>query len=69
MIGTPELYERLQAMSEQERIEKLDPICKAFQGRATVYEGSGIEVLANRIFALAALDLYRAWQQESFERE
>lgn len=68
MIETPELYQRFEAMSEEERIAKLDPICEVFCGKATVYGGDcGVEVRANRIFALAALELYQAWQQEIFE--
>lgn len=68
-IDTLELWARLEAMSEEERIERLDPICVAFRGKAQVYSGSGIEVMANRIFALAALDLYQTWQREIFETE
>jgi hypothetical protein len=69
MIETKELYEKLEKMTEQERIDILDPICLAVEGKATVYEGRGIEVLANRIFALAVLDLYKKWQQEVYFRE
>jgi DNA replication initiation complex subunit (GINS family) len=68
MIETKELYERLEAMTEQERVEILDPICDAVKGKAKVH-GMGVEVIANRIFALAVLDLYKEWQQEIWDRE
>ena len=54
-------------MTEQERIEILDPICNAVKGKVKVQEG--VEVIANRIFALAVLDLYKEWQQEIWDRE
>lgn len=67
MIATPELYNRLKAMTEQDRINILDPICNAVSGKVKM--PSGGEVLANRVFALAVLDLYRAWQVEVYERK
>ena len=67
MIENKELYQRLEAMTEQERIEILDPICNAVKGKVEVEEGT--EVIANRIFALAVLDLYKEWQQEIWDRE
>jgi DNA replication initiation complex subunit (GINS family) len=69
MIETKELYTKLETMTEEERISILDPICEAVTGKVTVYENSSMEILANRIFALAVLDLYRQWQQESYERK
>lgn len=69
MIETEELYEKLDAMTEQERVDILDPICEAVSGKASVYGTGGIEVLANRVFALAVLDLYEKWQTEIYERE
>ena len=67
MIENKELYQRLDAMTEQERIEILDPICNAVKGKVEIQEG--MEVIANRIFALAVLDLYKEWQQEIWDRE
>ena len=67
MIENKELYQHLEAMTEQERIEILDPICNAVKGKVKVQEG--VEVIANRIFALAVLDLYKEWQQEIWDRE
>lgn len=55
MIENVKLYHRLDAMTEQERVEILNPICYAVQGKVTI---DGIEISANRIFALAVLDLY-----------
>jgi hypothetical protein len=66
-INSPELYVRLARMTEQERIDLLDPICQAVEGKVKGY-GEG-EAVANRIFALAVLDLYGAWQEEVFNRE
>lgn len=67
MIESKELYDRVKEMSEQERIDILDPICNAVKGKVEVYEG--VEVVANRIFALAVLDLYKEWQTEIWSRE
>ena len=67
MIENKELYQRLDAMTEQERIEILDPICNAVKGKVEIQEG--MEVIANRIFALTVLDLYKEWQQEIWDRE
>jgi hypothetical protein len=66
-INRPELYERLNGMTEQERIEILDPICEVVRGKVKMPNGG--EALANRIFALAVLDLYRAWQEEIWNRD
>jgi hypothetical protein len=66
-INTPELYDRLHNMTEQEREEILDPICDAVRGKVQMPEGG--EAMANRIFALAVLDLYRAWQEEIWNRD
>ncbi len=67
MIETDELYEKLDAMTDQERIDILDPICESVTGKVKIH--GGIEVLANRIFALAVLELYQKWQKEIYERE
>jgi hypothetical protein len=69
MIETEHLYTKLDSMTEQERVDILDPICEAVSGKASVYGTGGIEVLANRVFALAVLDLYEKWQTEIYERE
>jgi hypothetical protein len=70
VIESQELYDRLAAMSEEERVKLLDPICETFSGlvdpRFWVDRG---QVLPNRIFALAALKLYEDWQREIFERD
>jgi hypothetical protein len=68
-IEKQEYYEILEKMTDQERENILDPICKAVQGKATLYPDIEIEVLANRIFALAVLDLYSKWQLEVYERD
>lgn len=67
MIETEQLYAKLDAMSIEECIEKLDPICESVIGKVKLPDG--VEVLANRIFALAVLDLYEKWQTEIYERE
>lgn len=67
-IENPALYDRLDAMSEEERCEILDPIATALKGKVKI-NGGGIEVLANRILALAVLDLYKDWQLEIFNRD
>jgi len=67
MIENKELYNRLEKMTEQERIDILDPICNAVRGRVEIDQG--MEVIANRIFALAVLDLYKEWQTEIYNRE
>ena len=67
MIETEELYEKLDVMSIEECIEKLDPICESVIGKVKLPDG--VEVLANRIFALAVLDLYEKWQREIYGRE
>ena len=66
MIESDELYEKLDAMTDQECIDILDPICEAVSGHVKIH--GGIEVLANRIFALAVLQLYEQWQLENYER-
>lgn len=67
MIESDELYDRLDAMTEEERIETLDPIINAVSGKVKVQPGC--EVIANRIFALAVLDFYKEWQLEIWNRE
>jgi hypothetical protein len=67
MIESDELYTRLEAMTEEERIEILDPIINAVRGKVQVQPGC--EVIGNRIFALAVLDLYKEWQLEIWSRE
>jgi hypothetical protein len=69
MIETEEIYAKLDTMTEQQMIKILDPICKAVAGKASVRGMSGVEVMANRFFALAVLDLYEQWQTEIFNRE
>lgn len=66
-FNNPKLYERLTEMTEAERIEVLDPICEAVRGKVKLFEGA--EVMANRLFALAVLDLYRDYQQQAWDRE
>lgn len=61
------LYDQLSAMTEEDRVRILDPICQVVQGKITMPWGG--EALANRIFALAVLDMYREWQTEIFSRE
>ena len=67
MIESDELYEKLDAMTDQERITMLDPICESVRGKVKTHDG--VEVMANRIFALAVLDLYEKWQTEIYTRE
>ena len=67
MIDTDERYERVVQMSEKDRVEILDPICNSVVGKAKLE--FGVEVLANRVFALAVLDLYKEWQQEVWDRD
>ena len=67
MIESEELYEKLDKMTDQERIDILDPICESVNGKVKIH--GGIEVLANRIFALAVLEIYEKWQKEIYERE
>lgn len=50
-----EYYECLDKLSEQEKFE-LDIICYAVRNKRNVFDG--LEVRANRIFALMVLDLY-----------
>lgn len=69
MIETEQLYAKLDAMTDQERIDILDPICESVRGKAHVQGMPGIEVLSNRIFALAVLDLYEKWQTEVYDRD
>ena len=54
-------------MTEDQRIEVLDPIAESVKGKVQVQPEC--EVVANRIFALAVLDLYRDWQTEIWSRE
>ncbi len=67
MIESNRLYEKLDTMTDQECIDILDPICKSVHGTVKIH--GGIEVLANRIFALAVLELYEQWQTELYERD
>jgi hypothetical protein len=67
MIDKEEYYRTLAEMTEEERIHLLDPICQAVKGKAEFSDG--MEVVANRIFALAVLDLYKEWQTEISNRE
>lgn len=67
MIESDELYDRLKAMSEEDRIKILDPIIDSVRGKVQVHDGW--EVIGNRIFALAVLDLYKEWQLEIWSRE
>lgn len=69
MIENEKLYAKLETMTEEERVVILDPICEAVREKASVYGNGGIEVMANRVFALAVLDLYEKWQNEVYERE
>lgn len=66
-LDTPEIYQRVLDMSEHDRQQILDPICSAVVGKADL--GNGIEVMANRAFALLVLDLYQQWQLEVYTRE
>lgn len=66
-FNAPDLYKRLGEMTEEERTELLDPICEAVRGKVKLFEGA--EVLANRLFALAVLDLYRDYQQQAWDRD
>jgi hypothetical protein len=65
-IENEHLYEKLDNMSEEDRQSILDPICEAVRGKVSL---GGIEVLSNRIFALAVLDLYEKWQKEIYDRD
>jgi len=67
LIESDELYDRLDAMTDEERIEILDPIIDAVRGKVQVHHGW--EVIGNRIFALAVLDLYKEWQLEIWSIE
>jgi len=67
LIETDELCDRLDAMTEEQRIEILDPIIDSVRGKVQVQPGC--EVIGNRIFALAVLDLYKEWQTEIWSRE
>ena len=67
MIETPERYSRLSGMTSEDRQNVLDPICHSVVGKVQIH--GGIECLANRIFALAVLDLYEEWQHEIYNRE
>ncbi len=65
-----EILNELHVMSDDDRQTILDPICESVRGKRKVYgSGSGIEVLANREFALIVLDLYEHWQRKVYERE
>lgn len=60
----------LYAMTDEDRVAILDPICESVRGKRQVYgSGSGIEVMANREFALMVLDLYEHWQRRVYERD
>ena len=65
-----EILNELYVMPNEDRIAILDPICEVVRGKRQVYgSGSGIEVMANREFALMVLDLYEHWQRKVYERE
>lgn len=66
MIEKEKYYNVLESMTEEERISILDPICESVTGKAQIF--GDVEVRANRIFALAVLDLYKSWQTEIWER-
>lgn len=55
---------RLKSMTEQERIDILDPICYAVHGKINL---DGMEIMANRLFAIAVLDFYKEWQKQMYE--
>jgi hypothetical protein len=61
------LYEKLKNMTDEECEQILDPICYAVRGKANIH--NGIEVMANRIFALMVLELYETWQKECYGRD
>ena len=67
MIESERLYTKLNLMTSQEREEILDPICEVVRGKIKLE--NGLEVLANRIFALAVLELYEQWQIESYNKD
>lgn len=66
-FNAPDLYKRLGEMTEEEREATLDPICEAVRGKVKLFEGA--EVMANRLFALAVLDLYRDYQEQIWNRD
>ena len=67
MIENNDLYNRLEEMSEEYMVNNLDPICYALRGKVKLDDG--IEVLSNRILALAVMDLYKQWQEEQYNRD
>lgn len=66
MIEHEDLYKKLENMSKEDMENILDPIVLSVQGKVKIH--NGIEVLANRIFALAVLELYEKWQEEIYNR-
>ncbi len=60
-----EVYSRLIKIPQTEKEKLLDPICEAVWGKVEFHPG--IEVKANRVFALMVLDLYEKWQREVYE--
>lgn len=69
MIDNEDLYDRIEAMSDEYLVNTLDPIAAALHGKRKVFDGSGIEIRANRAIALAVLDLYQEWQREIYLRD
>ena len=67
MIETEDLYTKLKEMPEKQRIDMLDPIIQSVTGKVKLEQGC--EVVANRIFALAVLELYKQWQLEIYNRQ
>lgn len=67
-IETDDLYRKLDAMTEDECIAMLDPICAVVKGVTEPLPGQGGRVLPNRIFALAVLELYEQWNAEVMSR-
>jgi hypothetical protein len=66
-IETKALHERLRALGPEER-KRLDIVANALSAAAD-YDPDMGRVLANRLIALACLELYSAWQKEIRERE
>lgn len=62
------LVDRVAAMTEEDRIKILDPICLGLKPGSKV-RCPGARVLPNRVIALACLDLYEAWNRTIWERD
>lgn len=55
-----EVYSRFESLPDK---DWLDPICKALTEADKAYRpNAGTRVFANRVIALAALELYQQWQ-------